>query len=151
MTNNYQRDLRGRFTVSTANAPESSEGKFPTQTELGVTNTSSDDTLPGMEVRRHAPSADDLAQGGQQWPVHRRIPVMVAPDDSAGTIYGSHRQSAWTREAARRQGGDTDPARWLLGADDGLPPDVRGLIAGFTPRAAYAAPESQEGADDGRA
>lgn len=144
------RDLRGRWTASTTNVPEASKGRFATRTEIDVSNTSADDTVPGMERPRYAPAGDDLAQGGQHWPAMYRIPVLVAEEDDAFTTYGN-RQGSTLRAAARRQGGgDMNPVATLTGADIGLNRGTRARIRPDVPgHARLQPPEGQEGTDDG--
>jgi hypothetical protein len=91
-----------------------------------ITNVSAADVRPGMERARHAPAGDELAQGGDWYPVQRRMPVMVPPDERPETVYaGSH--GSVSREASRG-GGPMDLSAWLTGADDGLTPEVRGDV-----------------------
>jgi hypothetical protein len=140
-----QRDtVSGRFTkvVDTSNVPESSAGKFPTRRQIPIEDMSARDVRAGMERAKYGPSADELAQG-DPWPVHRRLAVMVSPDDDAATVYGNV-QGALTREAARRQGGPFDPVTYLTGADDGPDRETRA-------RAAYGPPRGQDGDADGNA
>jgi hypothetical protein len=141
--------VTGRFAVDTSNSRESHEGKFPTRTELDITNTSADDVRPGFERPRHGPESDDLAPGGP-WPVHRRLPVLTPEEDDAFTTYGN-RQGLLTRDAARRQGGPYDPTAWLTGADDGLNPGTRARVRPDVLGHVRQLPEGQEGADDGNA
>lgn len=102
------RDPRtGRF-VATANAPESSGGKFNTYTEMPVEIEGADPAeLAYDAVPRYAPDADDLAQGGQWSPLRARNPVLVHPDDE-----GHH--NAIMRTAARNAG-PMDPSAFLTG------------------------------------
>ena len=119
MAGKFQRDLRGRF-VSTANAPESAEGKFATYDELPVEIQGADPAdLAYDTVLRHAPDADDLSQGGQQRRLQPRTATLVpdADESRARTRYGI--QGILTRLAARRSTDPMDPTRYLTGADDG--------------------------------
>lgn len=70
----------------------------------------------GLE-QRHAPDADDLAQGGQPSPLRPRGALLVPDDGEARTMYGI--QGALGRDAARRHAGPMDPSSYLTGADDG--------------------------------
>ena len=111
--------VSGRF-VSTSNTPESGEGKFETYANglpVGIQGDDPADLAYATE-RRHAPAADDLAQGGQSSPLRARRPEMVPEDDAAhGT---SRTQGAVLRAAARGSGPDAgDPVRYLTGCIDG--------------------------------
>jgi hypothetical protein len=108
-TSKYRRDVRGRFT------------KMGNSIEH-INDVSATDVRPGMSVPRHAPEGDELAMG----PVAARLAVMVAPDDSATTIYTSP-QGALTRAAARGAG-PMDPTPYLVGLDDGLSPEARAQL-----------------------
>ena len=54
-----------------------------------------------VERPRHAPAADELAQGGSPR-LHPRHPTLVSMDERAATQYGV--QGALTRDAARLHG-----------------------------------------------
>lgn len=109
--------VTGRF-VSTVNTPESSAGKFPTYADGLPVEIQGADTadLAYGTVPRHAPAADDLAQGGQASPLRARRPDLVHPDDAAHEIYGT--QGAVLRAAARGSG-PGDFVRYLTGCIDG--------------------------------
>jgi hypothetical protein len=107
--------VTGRF-VSTANTRESGEGKFPTYANGLPVEIQGDDPADlayGTE-RRHAPAADDLAQGGQSSPLRARRPEMVPAEDAAHET--SSRQGAVLRAAARGSG-PMDPTSYLTGAE----------------------------------
>lgn len=117
-TRRFTRDVRGRF-ASTANTPESGEGKFETYTELPVEIQGADPAeLAYGSVARHAPAGDDLAQGGQQRPLQPRTATLVGDDveSRARTRYGV--QGSLGRLAARLHGKPDDPIAYLTGADD---------------------------------
>ena len=111
--------VTGRF-VSTRNTPESSAGKFPTYANglpVEIQGTDPADLAYAAE-RRHAPAADDLAQGGQSSPLRPRNPELVSDEDADHTVYGV--QGAVLRSAARGSGPDAgDPVRYLTGCIDG--------------------------------
>ena len=107
--------VTGRF-VGTVNTPESSAGKFPTYADdLPVEIQGADPAdLAYATEPRHAPAADDLAQGGQASPLRARRPELVYPDDAGSA------QGAVMRSAARGSGPDAgDPVRYLTGCIDG--------------------------------
>ena len=104
----YQRDkVTGRF-AKIGNSIED------------ITNISADDTMPGMEIARHAPEAD----GNGRWPVHTLIEprraVLVHPDDQ-----GRHGRGLRT---AARSSGPGDPTPYLVGLDHGLAPEQPGEV-----------------------
>jgi hypothetical protein len=101
----------GRF-VSTANTPESREGKFTTYAEMPVEIQGADPgDLAYRSEERYAPSSDDLAQGGQGSPLRARNPELVHPDDE-----GFH--NAVMRSAIRRMGPEMDnPMPYLAGLE----------------------------------
>lgn len=114
------RDPRtGRF-ANTANTHESREGKFATYIDMPVEFEGADPTdLAYDSVPRHAPEADELAQGGQ-WPsLHPRHPVLASMDEQARTRYGV--QGMLTRDAARLHG-LTGALAYVLGVDDSASP-----------------------------
>lgn len=104
MTDRYRRDVKGRF-VATSNTPESGKGSFETYTDIPVEVQGADpDELAYGTEQCHAPDADDLAQGGDRFPVRARHPELVAADEHARTAYGA--QGAILRDAGRRAGLD---------------------------------------------
>ena len=107
--------VTGRF-VKTANSPESGEGKFETYADdlpVGIQGADSADLAYATE-RRHAPAADDLAQGGQSSPLRARNPELVPAGDADHTVYGV--QGAFLRAAARGSRPD-DPTSYLVGRE----------------------------------
>jgi hypothetical protein len=83
-----------------------------------ITNVSGAPSSSTIEHPRHAPAADDLAQGGQSSPLRARRAEMVPAGDAAHEIYGT--QGAVLRAAARGSGaGAGDPVRYLTGCIDG--------------------------------
>jgi hypothetical protein len=119
--------VTGRFTRPVPGVDAESRFDPMADSVEDITNISAADVPPGLEIPRYAPAADEIASGGP-WPLHRRIPVMVTPDD------GGNAQGAITRAAAR-DSGPMDPSLALVG--------------GFMPRAAYVAPRGQEGDSNG--
>jgi hypothetical protein len=93
------RDRRtGRY-VSTANTPESSEGKFSTYTDLPVEIEGADPAdLAYDAVPRRGPTADTLAGPAYPSRLRPRDAVLYGGDD------GGHAQGAVLRAAARLQG-----------------------------------------------
>jgi hypothetical protein len=68
---------------------------------------------------RHAPEADELAQGRSRFPLRARHPTLVAADEHAATRYGT--QGMLTRDAARLHGYGGALA-YVLGVDDSASP-----------------------------
>lgn len=95
-------------------------GRFITMTpdDLVPENVSGTDVRPGMEVPRHAPDADLVAQGGQQRWLQPRTATLVADEAEvrARARYGV--QGVLTRLAARMHTGPMDPIRYITGASD---------------------------------
>jgi hypothetical protein len=113
----YERDVRGRFARPVPDVDAESRFDPMGDSIEDIENVSASDVRPGMEVARHAPDDDDLAQGCQSSPLRPRGAVLVAGDDEARTKYGV--QGALSREAARMYAGPMDPSAYLTGADDG--------------------------------
>jgi hypothetical protein len=128
MTDQYRRDVRGRFTrVDTSNTALSADSRFDVMRELDITVQGADPRdLAYDSVPRYAPAADELAQG--YGPVMHRPAVLVPPEDTASTVYSGHTQGWVTRAAARASTDPMDATPWLTGADDGLSPEARAEV-----------------------
>lgn len=112
--------VSGRF-VKTANAPESSRGKFETYVDdLPVEIQGADPAdLAYATEPRHAPRGDTLAGDGPSYgssPLRARRPELVSAEDAAHEIYGA--QGAVLRAAAHGSRPD-DPTAYLVGGTDG--------------------------------
>lgn len=113
--------VTGRF-VSTRNTPASAEGEFETYTEIPVEIQGADraDLAYGTE-RRHAPAADDLAQGSQESLLRPRTAKLVSDRNRDTTeVYAKPDRSTLHREAMTEAGRELpEELRYLTGNIDG--------------------------------
>lgn len=106
------RDARtGKFTRVPVESAYADDSRFPTVAREGidVENVSGAPSQYTIEERRHAPSGDELAQGGDTHPPGIRRQVMVRPDDMA------HFNGAL--RSASRDAGPMDPSAYLTGVE----------------------------------
>lgn len=107
-----ERDPRtGRFAPRRPVPDVNAESRFDPMADSieDIEDVSATDVRPGMSAVRHAPEADQLAQGGQQTPVGIRQATLVHPDDSS--FHNAHLRSA------ARSAGPADPTPFLTGLD----------------------------------